>query len=87
MLRIPDESEIAAISSDVADKEVKMQMANWEAYRQRLVIEASIPSASEEPEQTATGEITTIRDINAETAHGSSEGLLRLSKGMGCGRR
>jgi pilus assembly protein FimV len=84
MLQIPDESEVATISPDVADKEIKMQMTNWEAYRQRLVIEAAIPSTSEEPEQTATGEITTILDDNSstETARESSEGLLRLSKGM-----
>jgi pilus assembly protein FimV len=85
MLRIPDESEIVTISPDVADKEVTMQMANWENYRQRLVIEAaSIPYSSEEPEQTATGKITTVLDDNndTETAHEYSEGLLRLSKGM-----
>jgi len=83
MLRIPDESEVATISPDMADKEVKMQMANWENYRQRLVIEASIPFSSEEPEQTDTGKITTVLDdISAEAAHESSEGVLRLSKGM-----
>ncbi len=83
MLQIPDESEIAAISPDVADKEVKMQMANWEAYRQRLVVEASIPSASDESAQMATGKITAILDDNSiETEHEYSEGLLRLSKGM-----
>jgi len=83
MLLIPDESEIATISSDVADKEVKMQMANWEAYRQRLVVEASIHSASDESTQIATGEIiTTIDDNSTETAHDSPEGVLRLSKGV-----
>jgi len=83
MLRVPDENEIATISPDVADKEVKMQMANWEAYRERLVVEASIPSASDELEQTATGKITTTPDDNSnETTDESSEGLLRLSKGM-----
>ena len=83
ILRIPDESEVTAISPDVADKEVKIHTANWEAYRQKLATDVtSIVPISEEPEQTVTGEITTISDINAETAHGSSEGLLRLSKGM-----
>ena len=83
ILRIPDESEVATISPDVADKEVKIHTANWEAYRQKLATDVtSIVPISEEPEQTVTGEITTIPDINAETAHGFSGGLLRLSKGM-----
>lgn len=84
ILRIPDESEVATISPDVADKEVKIHTANWEAYRQKLATDVtSIVPKSEEPEQTATGEITTIIDDNStETAHESSEGLLKLSKGM-----
>jgi len=85
MLQIPDESVIATIPPDVADKEVKMQMANWDAYRQRLVVEAEfIPFSSEGPEQKDTGKIiTTVLDNNSiETAHESSEGLLKLSKGM-----
>ena len=84
ILRIPDESEIATIFPDAADKEVKVQMANWEAYRQRLVVEASISSASGESEQTtAEGKITTILDDDmTETAHESTEGMLKLSKGM-----
>lgn len=84
ILRIPDENEVATISPDVADKEVKIHTANWEAYRQKLATDVtSIVPKSEEPEQTATGEITTIIDDNStETAHESSVGLLKLSKGM-----
>ena len=83
ILRIPDESEVATISPDEADKEVKMHTANWEAYRQKLATDViSIPPANEEPAQTAMGEITTIVDDNStETVDDSPEGVLRLSKG------
>ena len=44
ILRIPNESEVATISTDIADKEVKMHTANWEAYRQKLATDViSIP--------------------------------------------
>lgn len=84
ILRIPNESEVATISTDMADKEVKMHTANWEAYRQKLATDViSVPLANNEPAQTATGEITTIMNDNStETVHDSSEGVLRLSKGV-----
>jgi pilus assembly protein FimV len=83
ILHIPDENEVAIISPEIADKEVTIHTANWEAYRQKLATNVtSIVPISEEPEQMAAGEITTIPDINTETVHGLSEGLLRLSKGV-----
>jgi len=86
ILRIPDQIEIAAISPDAADKEVKMQTANWEAYRQKLAADsASIPSVSEEPSQTATGKITTTIESSTEVAKEPSKELLKISKGEGLG--
>ena len=41
ILRIPDKIEIATISPDAADKEVKMQTTNWEAYRQKLATDVT----------------------------------------------
>jgi pilus assembly protein FimV len=84
ILRIPDKIEIAAISPDAADKEVKMQTANWEAYRQKLAADsASIPSVSEEPSQTATGKITTT--IESIKAAKEPSKKLKISKGEGLG--
>jgi len=85
ILRIPDQIEIATISPDAADKEVKMQTANWEAYRQKLAADsASIPSVSEEPSQTATGKITTTIE-SIEVAKEPSKESLKISKGEGLG--
>lgn len=85
MLRIPDASEVAAISPDEADKEVKMQTANWEAYRQKLAAEVDFSaSAGEESAQTATGKISTMIEGNlAEAAKKQSEEKLSISKGEG----
>jgi len=84
ILRIPDASEVATISPDVADKEVKMQTANWEAYRQKLAAEVdSAASADKESAQTATGKITTIIDNLAEATKKQPQEKLSISKGEG----
>ena len=82
ILRIPDASEVATISPDTADKEVKMQTANWEAYRQKLAAEVdSAAPVDEESAQTATGKITTMIDNLAEAAKKQSKEKLSISKG------
>lgn len=82
ILRIPDANEVVTISPDVADKEVKMQTANWEAYRQKLAADAasSVPSR-EESTQTVTGKIATTIQSDATAAQDPSKGVLKLSKG------
>jgi len=87
ILRIPDASEVAAISPDAADKEVKMQTANWESYRQKLAAEVdSAAPADEELAQTATGQITTMIDNLAEATKKQSEEKLSISNGEGIER-
>jgi len=83
ILRIPDASEVAAISPDAADKEVKMQTANWEAYRQKLAaeVDSSAASAGEESAQTATGKISTMIENLADAAKKPFEEKLSISKG------
>ena len=84
ILRIPDASEVATISPDAADKEVKMQTANWEAYRQKLAAEVdSAASADKESAQIATGRITTIIDNLAEATKKQPQEKLSISKGEG----
>ncbi len=86
ILRIPDKIEIATISPDAADQEVKMQTANWETYRQKLAADsASIPSVSEEPSQTATGKITTTIESSTGVAKEPPKESLKISKGEGLG--
>jgi pilus assembly protein FimV len=76
ILRIPDAGELAAIDTAEAAKEVRLQAANWNAYRQQLA--ASAPAAPDEsPKQAASGRISaTVEDQVARPA----EDVLRLSK-------
>jgi pilus assembly protein FimV len=77
ILRIPDASELAAIDTVDASKEVRLQAANWNAYRQQLA--ASAPAAPDEsPKQAASGRISaTVED---QVAGRPAEDVLRLSK-------
>ena len=77
ILRVPDGSEIGTITPAEADKEVKMQTADWNRYKLADVM-GLIPAA-EEPRQTVTGKIEP--DVGADaTAQGSPNEILKLSK-------
>ena len=57
ILRVPDASELAAINTADASKEVRLQAANWNAYREQLA--AAAPTVPDETaKQVATGRIT-----------------------------
>ena len=77
ILRVPDASELAAIDTTDAAKEVRLQAANWNAYRQQLA--GAAPAAPDEaPKQVASGKITaTVED---EAGAKPSEDVLKLSK-------
>jgi pilus assembly protein FimV len=77
ILRIPDASELAAINTADASKEVRLQAANWNAYRQQLA--GSAPAAPDDtPKQAASGRISaTVED---QVAGRPVEDVLRLSK-------
>jgi FimV-like protein len=84
ILRIPDASEVAAISPGEADKEVKMQTNNWELYRQKLAAEVSSAAlVDEESAQAAAGKIATKVDDSAKASVKQSEEKLSISNGEG----
>ncbi len=76
ILRVPDTEELAAVTQQEAVKEVRVQAADWNAYRQKLADAAgSVP----ETRTAARGKITTKVDDRA-AADGVKE-VVRLSKG------
>ena len=77
ILRVPDSSELAAIDTTDASKEVKLQAANWNAYREQLA-SAAPAVADEAAKQVATGKITAR--VEDEIAGRPSEDVLKLSK-------
>ncbi len=81
ILRVPDSDEIAKISSTEAAIEVKAQIADWNAYRQKLAAATGATPAIGAPKQTASGKITTIVEDNSAAAREPSKEVLKLSKG------
>ena len=77
ILRIPDNSEIGAITTEEADKEVKIQTVDWN--RRRLAEE--VVAGSEELKQTATGKIESAAGAKTEGSQKTPHGFLKLSQG------
>ena len=77
ILRLPDASELAAIDTADASKEVRLQAANWNAYRQQLA--ASAPAAPDDmPKQASSGRISA--SVEDQVAGRPADDVLRLSK-------
>lgn len=81
ILRVPDSSEIATISPAEASKEVKVQAADWNAYRQKLAGAAGAVPATDTPKQAAAGKITTTVQDKAAAGKEPPKEVLKLSKG------
>lgn len=82
ILRLPDAAEIAALSPADARKEVRVQSADWNAYRERLAagVEGA-PAAEAGAGQSAAGSVTTkVEDKVPPPAEAPKE-VLKLSKG------
>ena len=81
ILKLPSEQEIAAIEQNDAAREIRVQAADWNAYRQKLA-SAAATSRPEVSEQVTAGKITSIVDDKAPVAQKSAKEVLRLSRGV-----
>ena len=82
-LNVPDAEKIAAITPQEAGREVRLQAADWSAYRQKLaeaVAQAAAPSEQATPGQAASGQITAKVDDRAKPAADAQKDVLKLSK-------
>ncbi len=79
ILRIPEKEQAAETSQTDAVKEVRVQAANWNAYRQKLA-EAAGETPAQERKTAASGKITTAVDDKAAGKEAPRE-VLKLSKG------
>jgi len=86
VLRMPDASELGSVAPDEARKEVRVQAANWNAYRDRLAaMTAAAPAADLASGPSASGKVTTmVEDKVPPTAEPAKE-VLKLSKGEPAG--
>jgi pilus assembly protein FimV len=81
ILRLPDQNELNAVSQSGAVAEIHTQVADWNAYRQKLAGAAVASSQPQAPKQAATGKITASVADKAPVAKESAKEVLKLSKG------
>ena len=81
ILRAPETSEIASISPTEATREVRAQISDWDAYRQKLASTTGAASAAGGLKRSVSGKITTTVEDNSTKLKSPSKEVLRLSKG------
>lgn len=84
ILRMPDSVEISRVTQAGAVKEIHAQVADWQAYRQKLAA-AQSTSAEQAPKQEAAGKISAAVAEKAPAIKESAKEVLRLSKGESLG--
>ncbi len=80
ILRMPDQSAFENLSNAAAVKEIRIQTANWNAYRQKLAA-AGAPAAAPGARKEASGKISTSVADKTPAAKESAKEVLKLSKG------
>lgn len=82
IMHLPDSSQVDAVSASEASKEIKVQMADWHGYQQKLAGAAGMASpAAESLKQSASGKITATVEDHAGVNESPKEEVLKLSKG------
>jgi len=79
ILRVPEKEDVAATTAPEAVKEVRVQAANWNAYRKKLA-EAAGETPAQEGKSAASGKITTAVEDKSAGKEAPKE-VLKLSKG------
>ena len=87
ILRVPDKSELDATSQSAAVKEIRVQAADWNAYRQKLAgAVAEQQAAKEEAKPEATGKITAKAEDKGAKPPAPEQDVLKLSRGETAGK-
>jgi pilus assembly protein FimV len=80
-LNVPSAEKVAAISQQEAVRELKLQSADWRAYRQKLAAAVSAaPQAQPTSGQASSGKITPKVEDRAEPVADAQQDVLKLSK-------
>ncbi len=83
IIRQPSEQELTGIARQDASKEVKVQSANWNAYRNKLagIVAESAPSDTETDAQSAGGKIKSAAEDKSAPAAIGAKDVVKLSSG------
>jgi pilus assembly protein FimV len=63
ILRIPSAADVAKLSKAEANKEVRVQVADWKAYREQIAGAAASAPAKPAPSNVATGQVATATPV------------------------
>ncbi|MDD5330897.1 MAG: hypothetical protein PHX38_12915 [Sulfuricella sp.] len=86
ILRVPESEQVEAVDRNEAARQMKVQSADWNAYRQKLAAAAEAKPAQEEAaKQSASGKITTAVEDKAAPAKEPAKDVLKLSRSEGAG--
>lgn len=86
ILRLPQSEEVGGIQQVEAEKEVRAQVADWNAYRQQLAAATGQPG-EQRAKQEVSGKISTSVLDKAPAAKETAKEVLKLSKGEAPGDR
>ena len=82
IIRLPDPAEYSNLTPQEARKEVRVQFADWNAYRDRVAAAAMQQPATEQPaQQSVAGTVTPRIEDQAPAAAATSPEVVKLSKG------
>jgi len=84
ILRLPESDDLAKVQQAEAVSEVHAQVADWDAYRQKLAT-ANVPAVEQKAKQEAAGKISTSIADKTPAAKESPKEVLKLSKGEAVG--
>jgi pilus assembly protein FimV len=83
IIRPPSEEALSAVSRKSAVKEIKVQTANWNAYRNKLagIVADAAPSDSESSTQSAGGKIKSATEDKSMPNSSGAKDVVKLSAG------
>jgi pilus assembly protein FimV len=81
ILRLPDERELAKVTQSEAQREIRVQTADWNTYRQKLASAAAVSTRTQATQQVAVGKISSSVIDHAPIAKETAKEVLKLSKG------
>jgi pilus assembly protein FimV len=80
ILRVPGTESVARVTQQEAQREIRVQVSNWKAYRQSLATAAGTAPARPDTQAPATGKIAPAAPEKAPTPSAEPKDVLRLSK-------
>ena len=81
ILRLPDAKELEALTQADAKKEIRVQVSDWNAYRQKLASAAPASAQQQAAQQVSEGKISSSVADKTPVAKETAKEVLKLSKG------